>query len=120
MDVDDAALVVDLIRDRGDDQRPDGDRGDEVAVHDVDVDHVRAGVHHLGHLPAEAGEVGRQDRGRDADVVRELTAGRRHSWRSMLAPQWLQLSIAVLDMRTMVECSPQLGHSETSSNRFRQ
>jgi len=38
----------------------------------------------------------------------------------MLAPQWLQVSIAVLDMRTMVECSPQFGHNDTSSNRLRQ
>ena len=35
--------------------------------------------------------------------------------RSMLPWQWLQATIAVLDMRTIVECSPQLGHTETSS-----
>jgi hypothetical protein len=28
--------------------------------------------------------------------------------------------MAVLDMRTMVECSPQFGHTETSSKRRRQ
>jgi hypothetical protein len=38
----------------------------------------------------------------------------------MLPWQWLQATIAVLDMRTMVECSPQLGHTETSSYRCRQ
>jgi len=27
----------------------------------------------------------------------------------------LQATIAVLDIRTIVECSPQLGHTETSS-----
>jgi hypothetical protein len=32
----------------------------------------------------------------------------------------LQITIAVLDMRTIVECSPQLGQTETSSNRRRQ
>jgi hypothetical protein len=32
----------------------------------------------------------------------------------------LQASTAVLDMRTIVECSPQLGHTETSSKRCRQ
>jgi hypothetical protein len=38
----------------------------------------------------------------------------------MLAWQWLQATIAVLDMRTMVECSPQLGHTDTSSYRCKQ
>jgi hypothetical protein len=38
----------------------------------------------------------------------------------MLPWQWLQATIAVLDMRTIVECSPQLGHTDTSSKRFRQ
>jgi hypothetical protein len=35
----------------------------------------------------------------------------------MLPWQWLQMTIAVLDIRTIVECSPQLGHTETSSKR---
>jgi hypothetical protein len=38
----------------------------------------------------------------------------------MLLLQWLQMTIAVLDIRTIVECSPQLGHTETSSNRCMQ
>jgi hypothetical protein len=38
----------------------------------------------------------------------------------MLPLQWLQATIAVLDIRTIVECSPQLGHTDTSSKRFRQ
>jgi hypothetical protein len=38
----------------------------------------------------------------------------------MLPWQWLQATIAVLDMRTIVECSPQFGHTETSSKRCRQ
>jgi hypothetical protein len=33
----------------------------------------------------------------------------------MLAPQWLQATIDVEDMRTMVECSPQSGQTEVSS-----
>jgi hypothetical protein len=33
----------------------------------------------------------------------------------MLPWQWLQATIAVLDMRTIVECSPQSGHTDTSS-----
>jgi hypothetical protein len=40
--------------------------------------------------------------------------------RSMLSPQLLQVTIAVLDIRTIVECSPQLGQTETSSKRCRQ
>ena len=34
---------------------------------------------------------------------------------SMLPWQWLQATIAVVDIRTIVECSPQLGHTDTSS-----
>jgi hypothetical protein len=33
----------------------------------------------------------------------------------MLDPQWLHLSTAVLDMRTIVECSPQLRQTDESS-----
>jgi hypothetical protein len=35
----------------------------------------------------------------------------------MLPLQWLQMTIAVLDMRTIVECSPQFGQTDTSSKR---
>ena len=38
----------------------------------------------------------------------------------MLSPQLLHLRIAVEDMRTIVECSPQLGQTEVSSKRCRQ
>ena len=62
VDVDGAARVVDLVGDRARDQRPDRDRRDEVAVHHVDVDHPRAGGHHLLDLRAEPREVGREDR----------------------------------------------------------
>ena len=34
---------------------------------------------------------------------------------SIDALQWLQVRIAVLDMRTIVECSPQFGHTDDSS-----
>jgi hypothetical protein len=40
--------------------------------------------------------------------------------RSIDAEQALQDRIAVLDIRTIVECSPQSGHSEHSSKRCRQ
>jgi hypothetical protein len=33
----------------------------------------------------------------------------------MLPWQWLQTTIAVLDILTIVECSPQLGQTDTSS-----
>ena len=66
VDVEDAAGLVDPVGDRGGDQRPDRDRRDEVAVHDVDVDHPRTGVHHLADLGTEPREVGREDRRRHA------------------------------------------------------
>jgi len=39
---------------------------------------------------------------------------------NMLSPQLLHFMTAVEDMRTIVECSPQLGHTEVSSKRCRQ
>ena len=69
---------------------------------------------HLLDLRAEAREVGRQDRRRDA---RE----RGHQiGTSIDARQWLHWYSAVLDMRTIVECSPQSGHTDESSKRCRQ
>ena len=76
--VDDRAGVMDLVGDRGDDQRADRDRRHEVAVHDVDVDDPSAGGEHLVDLLAEPGEVGGEDRGRDAAAVRQGRAV-RHS-----------------------------------------
>ena len=86
-------------------------RRDEVAVHDVDVDDLGAGVDDRLHLLAQAAEVGGQDRGGDAAP---------HISTSIEPSQWLQVRMAVLDMRTMVECSPQSGHTERSSKRCRQ
>jgi hypothetical protein len=91
--------------------RAHGDRWDEVAVHDVHVHHVRAGGHDLLHLLAQAAEVGRQYRGGDAPP---------HTSTSIDPPQWLHAVVAVLDMRTIVECSPQSGQTERSSKRCRQ
>ena len=73
VDVERAAGVVDLVGDRGGDQRPDRDRRDEMAVHHVEVDHPGAGVHHLGELGAELREVGREDRGRDPALPDETS-----------------------------------------------
>ncbi len=115
VDVDVAARRVDLRRQRLDDQRAHRQRRDEVPVHDVDVDRARARVHDLGDLLAEPGEVGGEDRRRDA--------GRRAGHQigcSIELRQWLQMYSAVLDIRTIVECSPQLGHTEASSKRRRQ
>ena len=53
VDVDRPAGGVDLIGDRGGDQRPDRDRRHEMPVHHVEVDHPRAGLHHLVDLGAE-------------------------------------------------------------------
>ncbi len=38
----------------------------------------------------------------------------------MEPPQLRQVTLAVSDMRAIVECAPQFGHSERSSNRLRQ
>jgi hypothetical protein len=67
-----AARRVDPLGDRACDERPDRDRRDEVAVHDVDVDHASAGRDHLFHLLAEPGKVGSQDRRRDSARPEEL------------------------------------------------
>jgi hypothetical protein len=75
------------------------------------VDHGGAGVDDRGDLLAQRPEVGGQDRGGDPA---------RHTSTSIEPLQWLQVRVAVLDMRTMVECSPQLGHTERSSKRCRQ
>ena len=82
-----------------------------MAVHDVHVDHVGSGGDHLLHLFAQAAEVGGQDRGGHAPG---------HTSTSIEPPQWLHDVVAVLDIRTIVECSPQSGHTERSSKRCRQ
>jgi hypothetical protein len=38
----------------------------------------------------------------------------------MLPPQLRQITFAVSDIRAIVECAPQFGHSERSSYRCRQ
>ena len=43
------------------DDRPHGNVGDEMAVHDINVDVVGAGCRHFGHLLPQAGEVGGKD-----------------------------------------------------------
>ena len=65
----------------------------------------------LADLLAQAPEVRGQDRGGDPP---------RHTSTSIDPPQWLQVRVAVLVIRTIVECSPQFGHAERSSKRCRQ
>jgi hypothetical protein len=47
-------------------------------------------------------------------------AMRVHMAINIESPQLLHLRMAVEDMRTIVECSPQLGQTEESSKRCRQ
>ena len=96
-----------------------------MAIHYVDMDDPRPGGDHLLDLGAEPGEISGENRGRDPQLMEEplLRSGRdvRGALRraqtalSMLPWQWLQATTAVLDMRTIVECSPQFGHTEVSS-----
>ena len=95
---------MDLVAQRVDDDRAHGDRRDEVPVHHVDVDDLDPGLEHGGDLLAEPCEVGAEDRRRD-----------RHMGSSMLSPQLWHVVVAVEDIRTIVECEPQFGHTERSS-----
>jgi hypothetical protein len=115
VDVEVAVDGVDLAGQRADHGRAHAQRRHEVAVHDVDVDRAGARFQHGGDLLAEPRVVGREDRRGDAGGPPRHQMG----W-SMELRQWLQAYKAVLDMRTMVECSPQLGHTEASSKRRRQ
>ena len=53
---------------RLDDERADGEVRDETPVHDVDVDVVRAGLLGLADDLTDAGEVRREDGGREFDI----------------------------------------------------
>ncbi len=108
--VDERSGDVDLVGERLDDDRTHRDRRDEVAVHDVDVDDGRPGVEHGLDLLAEAREVRGEDRGGDP-VERAAT----HIGVSIELWQWLHTYSAVLDILTIVECSPQFGQTERSS-----
>src|SRR5437867_11785496 len=52
---------------RLDDARTEGEVGDEMSVHDVDLAPVGAGCLRLPYLLGQASGVGRQDRGYDLD-----------------------------------------------------
>ena len=49
------------------DQRPDGEVGNEMSVHHIDMDEVRAGSFDRFHLRPQAGEIRRENGWRDAD-----------------------------------------------------
>src|SRR5690606_7303667 len=49
------------------DRRAEADIGHEMPVHHVDMDVIGAGFGNGHHLGAQPGEIGRQDRGGDAD-----------------------------------------------------
>src|SRR5260370_42661568 len=49
-------------------ERPESQVGDEVAVHDIDLDPIRARGHGLSYLVAQPRDVGRKDRGNDLDL----------------------------------------------------
>ena len=122
--VEQAAGVVHLVADRLDDHRPDRDRRDEVAVHDVDVDRARAGVEHRRELLAEARVVGRQDRRlhlrRDQLASSRFLRALIYTGFSIEPPHRTQVRFAVSLIRTIVECSPQLGQWDMSWKRTRQ
>ena len=67
MAVDEAAGVVDLLRDRLEHDRPDRDRLDEVSVTCVEMEDLHARAHERVDLVAEIGEVARVERRLDLD-----------------------------------------------------
>ena len=87
-----------------------------MAIHHIDVDQPRAGVHDLRDLGTEPGEIGGEDRGRDpaAGVRLAATVGAQTGF-SIEWPQCWQERSSSVDMRTIVWCSPQFGQPETSS-----
>src|SRR5207302_3399182 len=109
-----------LLKQSRDDERPDCDRRHEMTVHDVDVDDACSRREHLAHLLAQAAEISGEDRRRHAHAAEQLAWRGAHMGCSIESPQWLHCSTAVADILTIVECSPQLGHTEVSSKRCRQ
>ena len=69
--------VADGFAQRGDHRRADGDVGDEMAVHDVDMEDGAAGVDGGLGLDAELGEVGGEDGGCEFDQLALLTSPKR-------------------------------------------
>ena len=106
VDVEERAGGVDLLGQRLDDERAHRDRRHEVAVHDVDVDR-RARPRPAPRRPGRPGARSRPP----GSTARRRAGGAQIGW-SIELRQWLQAYRAVSDIRTIVECSPQFGHTE--------
>ena len=75
-----------VLADRGDDGRPDGDVGDKVAVHHVDMDDGAAAALGRGDFIGEAGKVGGKDGWDELDHSTEQGTG----WRVQGKERWEQ------------------------------
>jgi hypothetical protein len=87
------------------------------------MDHPRPGDQDLLHLLAQLAKIGGEDRRRDPHALEQLARGlspRAHIACSIESPQLLHFKIAVEDILTIVECSPQLGQTEVNSKRRKQ
>ena len=79
-----------MFPERGDDGRADGDIGDEVAIHHIDVDHGAATALGRGDFVGQAGEVGGKDGWNELDHAwlqgtgswKSGTEGKQAAWRS--------------------------------------
>ena len=96
-----------------DDDRTHRDRGHELTVHHIDMNHARSGIGHARNLLAQARKVGRENRWGNSDAV--WNHGHGHTSLSMLTPHWLHFIGPPELIRAMVPCSPQEGHTEVSS-----
>src|SRR6185503_5865568 len=72
--------------DRADHGRPDGDVGDEVAVHDVHVNEVGAAAFRGGDVAPECGEVSGENRGSDLYERRSWRTAHRLTSSEMASP----------------------------------
>ena len=118
--VDDAAGVVHEVGDRGDATAPKVIGGTKwPSITSTWITRAPASRTSSTCAPSRAKSADRIDGATRSSV--SATAGAAavatvaQTARSMLPWQWLHSTIAVLDIRTIVECSPQFGHTETSS-----
>jgi hypothetical protein len=93
-----------------------------MTVHHIEVDHPGTRTKHLRELFAEASVVSRQDGRLDATLFDQFAAHERYGYTglSIEPPQRTQVMFAVSLIRTIVECSPQLGQCDISWKRTRQ
>jgi hypothetical protein len=55
------------------DERAHGDVGDEMTIHDVDVDPISSGFFDLPELIFQSGEISRKDRGREKVLIHKVS-----------------------------------------------